>query len=104
MSIKPLDMQVLLPKSAEVSKIKQIGNEKFNQEQYNLGLRETEKNQKQQETVIKKEDSQSVKLKEREKGHSGNQSKEKKKKQQVIKQQRRSRVNGYYLGHFDAKI
>lgn len=104
MSIKPLDMQVLLPKSMQVNKIKQVENQKFQTEQMGLHVRKLDQDKKDMQKVIKKEKAEDIDLQDDE-HHNKKEQQEQKKEQRKIRQKPVSRrPNGFYLGHFDAKV
>lgn len=103
MSIKPLDMQVMIPKSSQVSKIQHQDMHKYNQEQFNLGMVNQQKNEKNLKHVVKQEESSNVKFKKDKEGQSGSKKQKKKNKQQNPKDRKHS-ANPYKNGHFDIKI
>ncbi|WP_105618028.1 hypothetical protein [Vallitalea okinawensis] len=102
MPIRPLDMQVMIPKSSQISKQSHQESHKFNQEQFNLSMAQNKQNEKNQQKVIAQDESNGVKFnKEQEKR---NREQKQGKQQKNKKEQSKKKDSGYSLGHFDVKV
>lgn len=103
MPIRPLDMQVMIPKSSQISKQSHHESHKFNQEQFNLSMAQNKRNEKNQQKVIPQDDSNEVKFN-KEQQKQSRQQKQDKDKQQKNKKEKSKKDSGYSLGHFDVRV
>lgn len=103
MSIRPLDMQVMIPKSSQISKQTQQQDQKFNHNQFNVAMEQHKKTELSQQKVIKREDSASISLR-KEPQKKNQQQQQEKKNGQKEKKKTLGKYNCFHNGHFDVKV
>ncbi len=100
MPIKPLDLQVMIPKSSQVGRHSEQEAQKHNHEQYNLNIKDEKQTDKSMRQVIKKEENTGIGDKKNGRNNQYNGNKKKNKKQSKTNKKK----VGYKNGHFDISI
>lgn len=104
MSIRPLDMQVMIPKSSELSRQTHQQNNKYAGEQFHMASEHQRKVEQNKRKVIEQDDTSQVLLHKDQKNKHQKEQQKQKKRQANQGAATLNKASGYRHGHFDIKI